>query len=106
MFTLSFIKSKKISNDQELIQSDPTSRPQNQKGNNQTHKPTTVHERHSRQTEWTAPSQTGGHLATQNSQNMSPTQQMNQSMNTDSKNSKEPQKKYRLGTVSIKYWGP
>ena len=27
-------KSKKISNDQELIQSDPTSCPQNQKGNN------------------------------------------------------------------------
>ena len=29
-----FIQSKKISNDQELIQSDPTSCPQNQKGNN------------------------------------------------------------------------
>ena len=28
------IKNKKISNDQELIQSDPTSCPQNQKGNN------------------------------------------------------------------------
>ena len=28
------LKSKKISNDQELIQSDPTSCPQNQKGNN------------------------------------------------------------------------
>ena len=28
------IESKKISNDQELIQSDPTSCPQNQKGNN------------------------------------------------------------------------
>ena len=28
------IKSKKTSNDQELIQSDPTSCPQNQKGNN------------------------------------------------------------------------
>ena len=28
------IKSKKISNDQELIQSDPTSCPQNQTGNN------------------------------------------------------------------------
>ena len=27
-------QSKKISNDQELIQSDPTSYPQNQKGNN------------------------------------------------------------------------
>ena len=27
---------------------------------------------------------------------------MNQSINTDSKNSKEPQQKYRLGTVSIK----
>ena len=27
-------QSKKISNDQELIQSDPTSCPQNQKGNN------------------------------------------------------------------------
>ena len=27
-------QSKKISNDQELIQSDPISRPQNQKGNN------------------------------------------------------------------------
>ena len=30
---------------------------------------------------------------------------MNQSINTDSKNGKEPQQKYRLGTVSIKYWG-
>ena len=30
---------------------------------------------------------------------------MNQSINTDSKNSKEPQKKYRLGTVSIKILG-
>ena len=30
------LKSKKISNDQELIKSDPTSCPQNQKGNNQT----------------------------------------------------------------------
>ena len=29
-----FIRSKKISNDQELIQLDPTSCPQNQKGNN------------------------------------------------------------------------
>ena len=29
-----FYQSKKISNDQELIQSDPTSCPQNQKGNN------------------------------------------------------------------------
>ena len=29
-----FLVSKKISNDQELIQSDPTSCPQNQKGNN------------------------------------------------------------------------
>ena len=28
------LKSKKISNDQDLIQSDPTSCPQNQKGNN------------------------------------------------------------------------
>ena len=28
------LKSKKISNDQELIQSDPISCPQNQKGNN------------------------------------------------------------------------
>ena len=30
---------------------------------------------------------------------------MNQSINTDSKNSKEPQQKYRLGTVSIKIMG-
>ena len=30
---------------------------------------------------------------------------MNQSTNTDSKNSKEPQQKYRLGTVSIKILG-
>ena len=43
--------SKKISNDQELIQSDPTPRPQNQKGNNQIHKLTKVYERQSRQTE-------------------------------------------------------
>ena len=42
---------KKISNDQELIQSDPISCPQNQKGNNKIHKLTTVYERHSRQTE-------------------------------------------------------
>ena len=38
LFVASFkkmsLKSKKISNDQELIQSDPTSCPQNQKGNN------------------------------------------------------------------------
>ena len=41
-------QSKKISNDQELIQSDPTSCPQNQKGNNLIHKLTaTVYERHS-----------------------------------------------------------
>ena len=33
-FKQGILKSKKISNDQELIQSDPTSRPQNQKGNN------------------------------------------------------------------------
>ena len=44
-------QSKKISNDQEVIQSDPISRPQNQKGNNLIHKLTTVYERHSRQTE-------------------------------------------------------
>ena len=30
---------------------------------------------------------------------------MNQSINTDSKNIKEPQQKYRLGTVSIKILG-
>ena len=30
---------------------------------------------------------------------------MNQSINTDSKNNKEPQQKYRLGTVSIKILG-
>ena len=30
---------------------------------------------------------------------------MNQSINTDNKNSKEPQQKYRLGTVSIKILG-
>ena len=30
---------------------------------------------------------------------------MNQSINTGSKNSKEPQQKYRLGTVSIKILG-
>ena len=30
---------------------------------------------------------------------------MNQSINTDSKNSKEPQQKYRLETVSIKILG-
>ena len=40
-------KSKTISNDQELIQSDPTSCPQNQKGNNYIHKLTVVYERHS-----------------------------------------------------------
>ena len=45
------VESKKISNYQELIQSDPISCPQNQKGNNEIHKLTTVYERHSRQTE-------------------------------------------------------
>ena len=30
---------------------------------------------------------------------------MNQTINTDSKNCKEPQQKYRLGTVSIKILG-
>ena len=44
-------KSKKISNDQELIQSDPISCPQNQKGNNLLHKLTAVYERHARKTE-------------------------------------------------------
>ena len=62
--TLALPLSKKISNDQELIQSDPISCPQNQKGNNKIHKLTTVYERHSRQTEWTALSQIGGHSAT------------------------------------------
>ena len=57
-------QSKKISNDQELIQSNPTPCPQNQKGNNQIHKLTTVYERHSRKTERTALSQIGGHSAT------------------------------------------
>ena len=41
-------ESKKTRNDQELIQSDPTSCPQNQKGNNYKHKLTAVYERHSR----------------------------------------------------------
>ena len=41
------IQSKTISNDQELIQSDPTSCPQNQKGNNKIHTLTAVYERHS-----------------------------------------------------------
>ena len=41
-----FLQGKKISNDQELIQSDPTSCPKNQKGNNLIHK--AVYERHSR----------------------------------------------------------
>ena len=41
------IQSKKISNDQELIQSGPTSCPINQKGNNLIHKSTAVYERHS-----------------------------------------------------------
>ena len=58
---MNWLLSKKKSNNQELIQPNPTPRPQNQKGNNQTHKPTTVYERHSRQTERTALSQTGGH---------------------------------------------
>ena len=40
-------ESKMISNDQELTQSDPTSCPQNQKGNNSIHKLTAVYERHS-----------------------------------------------------------
>ena len=48
------IKSKKISNakscnnDQEPIQSDPTSCPQNQKENNKIHKLTAVYKRHPR----------------------------------------------------------
>ena len=40
-------RSKMISNDQELIQSDPTSCPQNQKGKNLIHKLTAVYERYS-----------------------------------------------------------
>ena len=43
-----FEQSKKISNDQELIQSDHISCPQNQKGNNLKHKLTAVYERHAR----------------------------------------------------------
>ena len=39
------MKSKKISNDQELIQSDPTSCPQNGKGNNLIQKLTAVYEK-------------------------------------------------------------
>ena len=42
------LESKKISNDQELTQSDTTPCPQNQKGNNLIHKLTAVYERHSR----------------------------------------------------------
>ena len=42
------MESKKIRIDQELIQSDTTSCPPNQKGNNQIHKLTAVYERHSR----------------------------------------------------------
>ena len=41
-------KSKKISNDQESIQSDPTSCPQNQKGYNKIYKMTAVYKRNSR----------------------------------------------------------
>ena len=41
-------KFKKINSDQELIQSDPTSCPQNQKGNSLIHKFTAFYERHSR----------------------------------------------------------
>ena len=43
--------SKKISNDQELIQSDPISCPQNQKENNLIHKSTAVYENNARQTD-------------------------------------------------------
>ena len=50
------IKSKKISNNQQLIQSDPISCPQNQKGKNQIHKLTKGMRG--------ALSQTGGHSAT------------------------------------------
>ena len=42
------VESKKISNDQEFIESDRTSCPQNQKGNNKIFKLTAVYERHSR----------------------------------------------------------
>ena len=42
------MKSKKISNDQELIQSDPTSCPQTQKGNNKIGNLAAVYERHAR----------------------------------------------------------
>ena len=45
---LAFSQSKKIRNDQELMQSDPISCPQNQKGNNKIHKLTAVYERHAR----------------------------------------------------------
>ena len=42
------IQSKKISNDQELIRSDPISCPPNQKGNIKIHKLTAVYKRHAR----------------------------------------------------------
>ena len=42
------VQGKKVSNDQELIQLDPISCPQNQKGNNEIHKLTAVYERHAR----------------------------------------------------------
>ena len=45
---LKFHTKKTISNDQELIQSDPISCPQNQKGKIQIYKLTAVYERHAR----------------------------------------------------------
>ena len=47
-FRILHIKSKKISNDQELIQLDPISCPQNQKGKDEILKLTAVYERHTR----------------------------------------------------------
>ena len=65
----SVIRSKKISNDKELTQSDPIFCPpppkkKKKKQKEIIHKLTAVYERYARYNEWTAPSQTGGHSAT------------------------------------------
>ena len=57
------IKSKKKGSDHELIQSNQTSNPQNQKEKKHTHKLINVHERHAQITKCTPLSQTGGSSA-------------------------------------------
>ena len=59
-----FHQCKKVGNDQELVQSIPHPTLKTKEEKTHTHKLINVHKIHARQAEWTALSQTGGHLAT------------------------------------------